>query len=270
MRIHDLKIQRKHFIDVESGHKRAEIRKHDRDFKVGEFLRLNEIDEHGTATGEGLIVLITHILPGGDFGLDAEYSILSIGRIARTRVMDINLSPRPDFVGFDPASNMSEEERTCVKKILRESRQRQSIFIAENNIRIIPHQDKGAAVYYRGFTADQMLEYIRGRGLTVEVTIEMDIEGSDIWRVALSGRKYESFDGTTLFRAAKDAFERFADDAVRERKEAQAALNKIMRLARKPNHPDHELCSVCCGYGHTEAGDICESCDGSGRDEVAQ
>lgn len=111
MRIHDLKIQRQHFIDVESGQKKAEIRKHDRDFNVGDFLQLNEIDEHGTATGEGLRVRVTHILPGGAYGLDADYSILSIERIARTRVMDIQPEPVLNPLTIIPV--WSEADEIC-------------------------------------------------------------------------------------------------------------------------------------------------------------
>lgn len=224
MRIHELKIQRKHFVDVVTGRKKAEIRKHDRDFKVGDFLQLNEIDEHGTATCEGVRVRVTHILPGGEYGLDADYSILSIERIARTRVMNIDLGPVPDRVDVSSLLPTSQEELEGINKSLNMARRH--LFNAESNIHSVP------GICYRGFTVNQMLEYIRSRGPTVEVTTELDPDGDDMWRVALSGRGFEVFDGATLFQAAKGAFERFADDAVRDRIEARDALNKAMRWAQ--------------------------------------
>lgn len=119
-----------------------------------------------------------------------------------------------------------------------------------------PKFDKGIKqmMKYNGFTACQMLEYIGQQGLTVEASTEIGEEGERIWRVALTGNKYEVFDGSTLFRAVKGAFERFAEGAVRERKEAQAALNKIIRMAREPNHHDapENFCTACCGQGKNE------------------
>lgn len=128
-------------------------------------------------------------------------------------------------------------------------------------------------IKYNEFTACQMLEYIGQQGLTVEASTEIGEEGERIWRVALTGKKYEVFDGTTLFRAAKDAFQQFSKQATQERKEAQAALNKTMRLARGPNHPDapENFCTLCCGHGEDEAGEICEGCGGWRHDdEVAR
>ncbi|OXS14909.1 hypothetical protein CGX12_11865 [Zobellella denitrificans] len=123
---------------------------------------------------------------------------------------------------------------------------------------------------YSGFTVEHMLWFVAQQGLKVEAKTVEVAPGETGWKITLTGDEVQVFDGTTLFMATMRAFKQFSDQATRERKEAQAALNKIMRMARKPNHPDHELCSVCCGYGCTEAGDICEGCDGSGRGEVAQ
>ncbi|MCS2075594.1 DUF3850 domain-containing protein [Escherichia coli] len=59
--VHSLKIGPMFFADVLSGHKKAELRINDRDFKRGDFLLLREWE--GEYTGNKLIVKITHILP---------------------------------------------------------------------------------------------------------------------------------------------------------------------------------------------------------------
>jgi hypothetical protein len=58
--VHSLKIGPIFYADVLSGHKKAEFRKNDRDFKRGNFLLLREWE--GEYTGKKLIVKITHIL----------------------------------------------------------------------------------------------------------------------------------------------------------------------------------------------------------------
>lgn len=118
MRIHDLKIQTRHFLDVVAGVKKAEIRKHDRDFKAGDFLQLNEIDNQGNPTGEGVRVRITHIVPGGAYGIDAEHSVLSIELIAQTRVVDI----KPEPIAL--TMQVSEAEQAEIKKLLSECEHR--------------------------------------------------------------------------------------------------------------------------------------------------
>lgn len=86
MKMHELKIQSHHFADVVTGIKRAEVRKNDRGFSAGDYLQLNEIDDEGEPTGEGVQVLVTHILAGGDYGILKEYCVLSFSLHARTKV----------------------------------------------------------------------------------------------------------------------------------------------------------------------------------------
>ena len=59
--VHSLKIGPMFFLEVAYGHKKAEFRINDRDFKRGDFLLLREWE--GEYTGNKLIVKITHILP---------------------------------------------------------------------------------------------------------------------------------------------------------------------------------------------------------------
>lgn len=49
------------------------------------------------------------------------------------------------------------------------------------------------------------------------------------------------------------------------------AVENSAALSKKTRHPDSELCGCCCGYGYVgdyadESGDICECCDGAGRE----
>ncbi|WP_141671993.1 DUF3850 domain-containing protein, partial [Gilliamella apicola] len=50
MTTHELKIKSEYFMDVTQCQKRAEIRYNDRNYKVGDILVLNEIDENGNRT----------------------------------------------------------------------------------------------------------------------------------------------------------------------------------------------------------------------------
>jgi hypothetical protein len=76
-KIIDLKIVQPHFDDVASGRKKAELRKDDRDFAVGDMLILREWT--GTEyTGRKISATITHILKDCGFGLAEGYVILSI------------------------------------------------------------------------------------------------------------------------------------------------------------------------------------------------
>ena len=59
--IHDLKIQSQYFKNVVNGTKKFEIRKNDRGFKVGDEVRLYEIDEQSEYTGGVIAKKITFI-----------------------------------------------------------------------------------------------------------------------------------------------------------------------------------------------------------------
>lgn len=77
-RYHELKIVPEYFKPVDEGEKKFEIRKADRDFKVGDYLILREWNR-GKYTDRYTIVQITYIYQGdGSYGLSEEYCILSI------------------------------------------------------------------------------------------------------------------------------------------------------------------------------------------------
>lgn len=75
--IHGLKICTAYFKDVICGKKTFEVRKNDRDFKVGDLLALNEYDPKGEFyTGNSCLVYVDYILDG-DYCQDG-YVIMSI------------------------------------------------------------------------------------------------------------------------------------------------------------------------------------------------
>ena len=79
MRTHDLKIQQPYFDRVLSGAKKAEMRKNDRDFHVGDSLRLREFSAASQSyTGDEITVTVTDALYGPTYGIEDGYVMLSI------------------------------------------------------------------------------------------------------------------------------------------------------------------------------------------------
>lgn len=77
--IHQVKCVSPHFDDVREGLKTAELRKDDRDYRVGDTLRQLEY-EAGEYTGRFIEHIITHKLTGGPWLADG-YCMLSLGRV---------------------------------------------------------------------------------------------------------------------------------------------------------------------------------------------
>lgn len=77
MKIHELKIIPKYFEDVKANKKNFELRKDDRDFKVGDFITLREYD-NGQYTGREIKnIPIGYILRNvPEYGLKEGYCIL--------------------------------------------------------------------------------------------------------------------------------------------------------------------------------------------------
>lgn len=78
---HALKCNRIHFEDVLNNTKRAEVRRNDRNYLAGDILRLMEVQDAEAMpllTGRETLVRITHVLPGGQYGIDTSYVVLSI------------------------------------------------------------------------------------------------------------------------------------------------------------------------------------------------
>ena len=78
MKLHVLKIERNFYDAVVMGSKKAELRKDDRDYKVGDLIHFTDIkgDEYD---GEFNLFVITHVLPARSVIVEAQdYVILSI------------------------------------------------------------------------------------------------------------------------------------------------------------------------------------------------
>ncbi|TDQ22771.1 DUF3850 domain-containing protein [Tenacibaculum caenipelagi] len=79
MKIHNLKILPIHFYQVENRFKKVELRKNDRDYKDGDTLCLEEWCPYTEQyTGKECNVKVTHILQGGNYGLEKDYVAMSI------------------------------------------------------------------------------------------------------------------------------------------------------------------------------------------------
>lgn len=79
MQIHELKIIPKYFDDIKSDKKRFEIRKDDRDYKVGDLITLKEYKD-GQYTGKEINnIPIRYILRDAtEYGLMDGYCILGL------------------------------------------------------------------------------------------------------------------------------------------------------------------------------------------------
>ena len=78
MKVHELKIDPKYFDEIVDGIKTFEVRRNDRDFKVGDLLKLKEYDrEKEIYTGHETVVEIRYILDNQQY-LREGYVILGI------------------------------------------------------------------------------------------------------------------------------------------------------------------------------------------------
>ncbi len=78
-KVHELKCQTKYYGAILLSHKTFDVRKNDRNFKVGEYITLKEWDnEKNEFTGNSLSRRINYILPGGQFGIEKGYCVLGI------------------------------------------------------------------------------------------------------------------------------------------------------------------------------------------------
>lgn len=87
VKIHSIKIAPQYLDAVVAGQKRAELRRSDRDYKVGDLLVLCEWT-HGKYTGREWASVITHILPVGDVITAVEsWSVLSIRTLSPSEAL---------------------------------------------------------------------------------------------------------------------------------------------------------------------------------------
>lgn len=84
---HELKTWPECYQAMANKIKTFEVRKNDRDFKVGDYLILEEWDpETKKYTGNRMDASIDYILGGGEFGIKKDYVVMSITVIATRKV----------------------------------------------------------------------------------------------------------------------------------------------------------------------------------------
>lgn len=84
MKLHTLKILPKYYVALVNGEKTFELRKNDRDYKVGDLITFTNTDGTPFITPhkERIVFRITYILENvSEYGLDDEYCILALKRL---------------------------------------------------------------------------------------------------------------------------------------------------------------------------------------------
>lgn len=88
MKLHELKIQRKFWIEIVNGYKTFEVRKDDRDYQEGDLINFNVIQEDGSIKKCSWDVYqIVYILRHDDFpeGVPEGYCILAIKELEEAK-----------------------------------------------------------------------------------------------------------------------------------------------------------------------------------------
>lgn len=81
-KIHNLKTWPSYFERIVTGRKKFEARRDDRDFKIGDFLNLQEYDPNRDIyTGREITVKVTDIVHGGKFGIESGHCAMSIEKV---------------------------------------------------------------------------------------------------------------------------------------------------------------------------------------------
>jgi len=89
MKTHHLKIESCYFNAVADGRKTFELRKNDREYKVGDTLTLCELDR-GVLTGGEIEATISYVLEGcPQYGLQEGYAILGLRLYMRSLVIEL-------------------------------------------------------------------------------------------------------------------------------------------------------------------------------------
>lgn len=87
MAVHIVKTWREMFAHVWDGKKPFEVRKNDRDYRVGDLLIQREYDKDGrTFTGRYVRAIISYKLDGGQFGVEPGYCVLAL--VSRNNFFD--------------------------------------------------------------------------------------------------------------------------------------------------------------------------------------
>lgn len=83
MNVHQLKIDYAFWDDLVAERKTAELRKDDRGYQVGDIMMIKPVvldSEYFEFEGECQARVITHIVQGGQYGIEAGYCMLSMAK----------------------------------------------------------------------------------------------------------------------------------------------------------------------------------------------
>lgn len=75
---HILKVRSRYFSDIASGNKQFEVRKIDRDYKVGDRLVLFEVTDDGVETGLSVVTRIIYIMQSPAYGIMEGFCIIGL------------------------------------------------------------------------------------------------------------------------------------------------------------------------------------------------
>lgn len=112
--VHVLKTWPGPFEAVRARKKKLEIRRADRNFKEGDTLWLEEYDpDTDMRSGEVEVRIVTHVLPGGQFGIEPGFVAMSIDDIpadrARSRPMpDVEVTIKGELDHYTVTDGMME------------------------------------------------------------------------------------------------------------------------------------------------------------------
>lgn len=80
--LHELKTHPQYFRRLFEGSKNFEVRKNDRDFQIGDTLKLKEWDPVTEQYTERIEFRhVTYILHGGQFGIELGYCVMSLTHV---------------------------------------------------------------------------------------------------------------------------------------------------------------------------------------------
>lgn len=85
MKLHKLKLKQPYFDDVFYGRKDFEVRKNDRNFKIGDKVKLIEFPFESRQ--KYIIKRIKYILKGGQHGIDKSYVVLGLQDITSEDIL---------------------------------------------------------------------------------------------------------------------------------------------------------------------------------------
>lgn len=88
MKVHELKLQQPFFDDVFFNRKDFEVRKNDRNFKVGDRLKLIEFPSENP---KYVLKDIKYILKGGEFGIEPGYVVLGLKEIYSNNFISVEI-----------------------------------------------------------------------------------------------------------------------------------------------------------------------------------